>query len=56
MQDELTGRADRLFARRLKQAGIVQTKDLSSFAQAETTLMRAALRDLGFFRMTISTS
>jgi DNA replication protein DnaC len=31
VQDELTRRADRLFARRLKQAGIVQVKELSDF-------------------------
>ena len=29
--DELTRRADRLFARRLKQAGIAQVKELSDF-------------------------
>jgi DNA replication protein DnaC len=31
VQDELARRADRLFARRLKQAGIVQVKELSGF-------------------------
>ena len=31
VQDELTRRADRLFVRRLKQAGIPQVKELSSF-------------------------
>jgi DNA replication protein DnaC len=31
VQDELVRRADRLFARRLKQAGIVQIKELSDF-------------------------
>jgi len=31
VQDELARRADRLFARRLKQAGIVQIKELSDF-------------------------
>ena len=31
VQDELTRRADRLFARRLKQAGILQVKELSDF-------------------------
>jgi DNA replication protein DnaC len=31
VQDELTRRADRLFARRLKQAGITQVKALSTF-------------------------
>lgn len=31
VQDELAVRADRLFARRLKQAGIVQPKDFSDF-------------------------
>lgn len=31
VEDELTRRADRLFARRLKQAGIVQVKELSGF-------------------------
>jgi len=31
VQDELVRRADRLFARRLKQAGIIQIKELSDF-------------------------
>lgn len=31
VQDELARRADRLFARRLKQAGIIQIKELSDF-------------------------
>ena len=31
VQDELARRADRLFARRLKQAGIIQVKELSGF-------------------------
>jgi len=31
VEDELTRRADRLFARRLKAAGIIQVKDLSDF-------------------------
>ena len=31
VEDELTRRADRLFARRLKAAGILQVKDLSDF-------------------------
>jgi DNA replication protein DnaC len=31
VQDELARRADRLFARRLKQAGIIQVKELSDF-------------------------
>jgi len=34
VQDELTRRADRLFARRLKQAGITHVKDFSSFEWA----------------------
>lgn len=47
VQDELARRADRLFARRLKQAGITQVKELSSFDWAfNPKFPRAKLVDL----------
>ena len=51
VQDELTRRADRLFARRLKQAGITQVKEFSSFDWAfNPKIARARLVDLATAR------
>jgi DNA replication protein DnaC len=51
VQDELTRRADRLFARRLKQAGIAQVKEFSSFDWAfNPKIPRARLVDLATAR------
>jgi len=51
VQDELTRRADRLFARRLKQAGITQVKELSTFDWAvNPKIPRARLVDLATAR------
>ena len=51
VEDELARRADRLFARRLKAAGIVQIKDLSDFDWAfNPKIPRAKLVELGTAR------
>lgn len=51
VQDELTRRADRLFARRLKQAGITQVKEFSSFDWAfNPKIPRARLVELATAR------
>ena len=51
VQDELTRRADRLFVRRLKQAGIPQVKELSMFDWAfNPKIPRARLVDLATAR------
>ena len=47
VEDEMTRRADRLFARRLKQAGIVQVKEFADFDWAyNSKLPRARLCEL----------
>jgi len=51
VEDELTRRADRLFARRLKAAGILQVKDLSDFDwKFNPKIPRAKLVELGTAR------
>jgi DNA replication protein DnaC len=51
VQDELTRRADRLFARRLKQAGLTQVKEFSGFDWAfNPKIPRARLVDLATAR------
>jgi DNA replication protein DnaC len=51
VEDELTRRADRLFARRLKQAGIAQVKEFSDFDFAfNPKIPRARLLDLATAR------
>jgi DNA replication protein DnaC len=51
VQDELARRADRLFVRRLKQAGIAQVKELSSFDWAfNPKIPRAKIADLATAR------
>lgn len=51
VQDELARRADRLFARRLKQAGILQIKELSDFDWSfNPKIPRATLTDLATAR------
>ena len=51
VQDELARRADRLFVRRLKQAGITQVKELSSFDWAfNPKIPRANIADLATAR------
>ena len=51
VEDELTRRADRLFARRLKAAGIIQVKDLSDFDwKFNPKIPRAKLVELGTAR------
>jgi DNA replication protein DnaC len=51
VQDELTRRADRLFTRRLKQAGIAQVKELSTFDWTfNPKIPRARLTDLATAR------
>ncbi len=51
IQDELTRRADRLFVRRLKQAGIPQVQELSTFEWAfNPKIPRARLVDLATAR------
>lgn len=51
VQDELTRRADRLFVRRLKQAGIAHVKELSTFDWAfNPKIPRARLIDLAAAR------
>ncbi|MDP3936746.1 MAG: IS21-like element helper ATPase IstB [Deltaproteobacteria bacterium] len=53
--DELARRADRLFARRLKQAGIVQVKELSDFDFTfNTKIPRARLVELATARFVAS--
>jgi DNA replication protein DnaC len=55
VEDELNRRADRLFARRLKQAGIIQTKELSSFDfQFNPKIPRAKLLELATGRFVAS--
>ena len=51
VQDELARRADRLFARRLKQAGIIQVKELSDFDWSfNPKIPRSVLTDLATAR------
>jgi len=57
VEDELTRRADRLFARRLKAAGIVQVKTLSDFDwKFNPKIPRAKLVELGTASTPMSSS
>ena len=49
-QDELTRRSDRLFARRLKQAGIIQVKELTTSTGLQSQDPAAKLVDLATAR------